>query len=179
MAEMRFQVNRFSVDANKRAQADAVRQNLLARLNQPGYNVAHLPADLNTVAQGYNNNPKNFEANRISAELFEYARTVARVSDPHTPGSTFIPPHLLIASASQYPRDLDCAPKSKTEAELVDRARGIAKLQKDLSKLAPPGPPQFFPSPASPPPLLPPQLSSQHLPPTLFSLLPLPFPPLR
>jgi hypothetical protein len=154
MADMRSQVNRFSVDANKRAQADALRQSLLARLNQPGYNVAHLPADLNTVAQGYNNNPTDVEANRISAELFEYARTVARVSDPHTPGSTFIPPHLLIPSASQYLRDLDSSPTSKTEADLVDRARGIAKLQKDLSKIASPGQPQFpfpgcapFPSP--------------------------------
>jgi hypothetical protein len=35
VAEMRSQVNRFSVDVNKRAQADAVRQNLLPRLNQP------------------------------------------------------------------------------------------------------------------------------------------------
>jgi hypothetical protein len=137
MSEMRSQITRYSVDANKRAQADSFRQTLLTRLNQPGYNVAHLPADLNTVAQGYNNNPIDAEANRISAELFEYARTVARVSDPNTPGSTCIPPHLLIPSASQYLRDLDSAPTSKTEADLVDRARGIAKLQKDLTKLGP------------------------------------------
>jgi hypothetical protein len=134
MAAMKEQVTRFSQAANRRAQSDATRLGrLLTRLNQPGYHVAHLPADINTVAQAYNNNPTDIESNRNSAELFEYARTVARVSDPNTPGSTFVPPHLLIPSTSQYLRSLHDTPASKTELDLVSRARGIAKLQKDLT----------------------------------------------
>ena len=72
MAELRAAVTRYSLDANKRAQADNSRQSFLTRLGSRAYNPAHLVDDINTVARAYQNNPADEEACTISRDMFAF-----------------------------------------------------------------------------------------------------------
>ena len=163
MAQLRAVVTRYSLDANKRAQADNARQSFLTRLSSRAYSPAHLVDDINTVARAYQNNPGDEEACTISRDLFAFARDVSDLMNPLAVGD-YIAPEYMIPLVAEKLRGLDDSPTANHKSELVTRAEKMAKSRKHLQSVLTVTPhihPSLFPR-GYPPSYVPPSLPQAH-----------------
>jgi hypothetical protein len=80
-AQLETRMHTYSLEANFRAQANHSRDNLVRKLEGPGYNPQDLPTDLNAVGRVYSTNPGNATSNQISVDTMEMARAVSGLLD--------------------------------------------------------------------------------------------------